>query len=282
MRLSRIAALIAVATAAVTAVVTAPLPAAAAQQPAPPSGVIGVVRAHDQAVVQSEIAGIVDRILVKEGEVVEEGQTLVELRRQRQEIALEVARAGLLGAQAQAAETGALLDTARRERERATAAADVLARKEVEDALAAVERLEAALRVQQADVERAQQELKLREHELDQTRLVAPFGGTVTRILVHRGDALNPVETPVAEIFDMTRLYVEVLLPRQDALRLAVGTAIGVRVEADWLGKAGAVTGHVSYVNPTVDAASRMVTVKIDIPNPTGAIRPGMVATVRR
>ena len=71
-------------------------------------------------------------------------------------------------------------------------------------------------------------------------------------------------------------------LPRQDALRLSVGTAIQVRIEAEWLGKEGAVTGHVSYVNPTVDAASRMVAVKIDIPNPTGAIRPGMVANVRR
>ena len=241
-----------------------------------------MVRAHDQAIVQSEIAGIVDRILVKEGDVVEEGQTIVELRRQRQEIALETARVGLLRAEAQAAETNAILDTARRERDRAKAAADVLAKKDVDDAVDAVERLEASLRVQNADVSRAQQEVKLREHELKQTRLVAPFAGTVTRILVHRGDALNPVETQVAELFDMNRLYVEVMLPRQDALRLKIDTAVAVRIEAEWLGGAGAVTGRVSYVNPTVDAASRMVAVKIDIPNPTGAIRPGMVANVRR
>lgn len=264
--------------AAISALVLAIAAASPAQQP----GVIGMVRAHDQAVLQSEIPGIVDRILVKEGEVVTEGQTIVELRRQRQEIALEVARAGLLRAEAQAAETGALLGTARRERERAITAKDVLAKKDVDDALAAVERLEASLRVQQADVARAQQEVKLREQELKQTRLAAPFAGTVTRILVHRGDALNPVETPVAEVFDLSRLYVEVMLPRQDALRLTVGTAIAVRIESEWLGKAGAVTGHVSYVNPTVDAASRMVAVKIDVPNPDGVIRPGMVANVRR
>jgi len=260
------------------ALVVAAAAASSAQQP----GVIGVVRAHDQAILQSEIEGIVDRILVHEGDVVEEGQAIVELRRQRQEIALEVARAGLLRADAQAAETSALLDTARRERERATTAAEVLARKDVDDARDAVERLEASLRVQQADVARAQQEVKLREHELKQTRLVAPFAGTITRILVHRGDALNPVETQVAELFDMSRLYVEVLLPRQEALRLRVGTAVAVQVESEWLGKAGAIVGHVSYVNPTVDAASRMVTVKIDVPNPSGAIRPGMVANVRR
>jgi RND family efflux transporter MFP subunit len=261
-----------------SALVVAGAVALSAQQ----SGIIGVVRAHDQAIVQSETAGIVDRIVVKEGDLVEEGQPIVELRRQRQEIALEVARAGLLRAEAQGAETSALLDAARKERERAIAAADVLSRKDVEDARDAVERLEASLRVQMADVARAQQELKLREHELRQTRLVAPFAGTVTRILVHRGDALNPVETQVAEVVDLTRLYVEVLLPRQDALRLKVGAPIAVAVEREWLGRAGVVTGNVSYVNPTVDAASRMVTVKIDVPNPSGAIRPGMVANVRR
>ena len=264
--------------AGIGALVVAATAALSAQQGA----VIGVVRAHDQAIVQSEIAGIVDRIVVREGDTVEEGQPIVELRRQRQEIALEVARAGLVRAEAQAAETGAMLDAARKERERAVQAAEVLAKKDVDDARDVVARLEAGLRVQMADVERARQELKLREHELRQTRLVAPFAGTVTRILVHRGDALNPVETQVAEIVDMKRLYVEVLLPRQDALRLKVGAAIAVQVEPEWLRRAGAVTGHVSYVNPTVDAASRMVTVKIDVPNPSGAIRPGMVANVRR
>jgi RND family efflux transporter MFP subunit len=247
-----------------------------------PTTIVGVVRAHDQATLRSEMAGIVERIVVKEGDTVDEGQTIVELRRQRQEIALEVARAGLARAEAQAAETRALVENVRKERERTKQAADVLPKKEVEDARDAVERLEASLRVQQADVERAAQDLKLREHELRQTRLVAPFAGTVTRIFVHRGDALNPVETQVAEVVDLKRLYVEVLLPRQDALRLKVGTAIRVDVEREWLGAAGSVTGQVSYVNPTLDAASRMVMAKIDVPNPNGSIRPGMVAAVRR
>lgn len=262
---------------AIAALVLASTLRLAAQQ----APIVGVVRAHDQAILQSEIPGIVDKIVVAEGDTVEEGQTIVELRRQRQEIALEVARAGLLRAEAQAAETRSLLDTAGRERDRVMKAEDVLPKKEVEEARDVVQRLEASLRVQMADLERARQEVKLREHELRQTRLAAPFAGTVTRILVHRGDALNPVETNVAEVVDLKRLYVEVLLPRQYAMRLKVGTAIAVSVEAEWLGKAGSVTGHVSYVNPTVDAASRMVMAKIDVPNPTGAIRPGMVANVR-
>jgi RND family efflux transporter MFP subunit len=250
--------------------------------PAPSqASLTGVVRAHDQTVVQTETAGIVDRILVKEGASVAEGDTIVELRRQRQEIALAVATAAFERATAAVAETRVLLESARKENERAEAAADALSRKDVEDARAALARFEASLRVQSAELERVSQEVKLREHDLRETRLVAPFAGTVTRIFVHRGDTLKPGETPVAEVVNLERLYVEVLLPRQEAQRLSVGRKVQVLVEREWLGAPGRVTGEVSYVNPTVDASSRTVAVKIDIANPSGAVRPGMLAEVR-
>jgi len=249
---------------------------AAAQAP-----LTGVVRAHDQTVVQSETAGIVDRILAKEGASVAEGDTIVELRRERQEIALAVATAALERAKAALAETRVLLGAAQKERERVEIAADALSRKDVEDARDAVARLEASLRVHAAELERAAQDVKLREHDLRETRLVAPFAGTVTRIFVHRGDTLRPGETPVAEVVNLERLYVEVLLPRQDARRLSVGRKVQVVVERDWLGAPGRVTGEVLYVNPTVDASSRTVSVKIDFTNPSGAVRPGMLAEVR-
>jgi RND family efflux transporter MFP subunit len=249
---------------------------AAAQAP-----LTGVVRAHDQTVVQSETAGIVDRIVAKEGASVAEGDTIVELRRERQEIALAVATAALERAKAALAETRVLLGAAQKERERVEIAADALSRKDVEDARDAVARLEASLRVHAAELERAAQDVKLREHDLRETRLVAPFAGTVTRIFVHRGDTLRPGETPVAEVVNLERLYVEVLLPRQDARRLSVGRKVQVVVERDWLGAPGRVTGEVLYVNPTVDASSRTVSVKIDFTNPSGAVRPGMLAEVR-
>ena len=241
----------------------------------------GVVRAHDQTVVQSETAGIVDRIVAKEGASVAEGDTIVELRHERQEIALAVAIAALERAKAALAETRVLLGAAQKERERVEIAADALSRKDVEDARDAVDRLEASLRVHSAELERAAQEVKLREHDLRETRLVAPFAGTVTRIFVHRGDTLKPGDTPVAEVVNLERLYVEVLLPRQEARRLSVGRKVQVVVERDWLGAPGRVTGEVLYVNPTVDASSRTVTVKIDFTNPSGAVRPGMLAEVR-
>jgi RND family efflux transporter MFP subunit len=250
----------------------------AASQAAP---LTGVVRAHDRTVVQSETAGIVDRILAKEGASVAEGDTIVELRRERQEIALAVATAALERAKAALAETRVLLGAAQKERERVEIAADALSRKDVEDARDGVDRLEASLRVHSAELERAAQDVKLREHDLRETRLVAPFAGTVTRIFVHRGDTLKPGETPVAEVVNLERLYVEVLLPRQEARRLSVGRKVQVVVERDWLGAPGRVTGEVLYVNPTVDASSRTVTVKIDFTNPSGAVRPGMLAEVR-
>jgi multidrug efflux pump subunit AcrA (membrane-fusion protein) len=37
----------------------------------------------------------------------------------------------------------------------------------------------------------------------------------------------------------------------------------------------------VSYINPTVDAASRTVRIKVDIESPNEAVRPGMLAEVQ-
>ena len=45
--------------------------------------------------------------------------------------------------------------------------------------------------------------------------------------------------------------------------------------------RVGRVEGKVIYVNPKIDAASRTFKVKIEIPNATGKVRPGMLAQVR-
>jgi len=241
----------------------------------------GVVRAHDEAVLQSEIGGIIDRILVKEGDRVVDGQTLVELKNERQKIALDLARTTMKKAEAQLTETNVMLESAEKELKRITIAADALPRKDLEEHQDAVERLKATVAAQAAERAQAEQEVRLREHDLKETQLVAPFAGAITQIKVHRGDALKPMDTPVLEVVNLKSLYVEVLVPGGTARRLQVGQSVSVQVEREWMGRAGQVIGRVAYINPTVDAASRTVRMKVDIENPNEAVRPGMLAEVR-
>ena len=243
--------------------------------------VTGVIRAQEEVVVRSEFSGIVERIAVREGELVTQGQLLVELRNQRQKINLDLSRAGLAKADASVKEVQAVLDAADRELSRVKLAGSALPRKEMEEKEDQVLRLRANLQVQIASVAQAKEDVRLREHELAETRLTAPFGGTVTQILINRGDTLRPLETQILELVALEPLYAELLLPSGYVEKIREGQKIRVDVESESIAHIGRVDGKVIYVNPKIDAASRTFKVKIEIPNSNGRIRPGMLAQVR-
>lgn len=251
------------------------LPAHGAEVPA-----TGVVRAQDDVTLKSEVAGIVWRIVVEEGEPVREGQLLVELKNDRERIGVELARANLLKAKAAMAAARVSYENAAKELSRAKIAGDALPRKELEDREDAALRLRALLELQEAELEQAMAEMALRENELRQTRLVAPFAGTVTRIYVRKGDAIKPLDTQVLELVALDQLYVEVVLPVGSILQIRQGQKVKVLVEAEVLGSSGTVEGKVSYVNPKVDAASRTFLTKVVFSDNRGNIRPGMLARV--
>lgn len=240
----------------------------------------GVVRAQQVVVVKSEVTGIVRRIAVKEGQQVREGHPLVEMKSDRQQLGVELARAKLARARAAVVASRVALENKQKELARDKIAADALPRKEVEDAADEVLRLQAMLDVQEAELEEARGELDLRQNELKEMQLLAPFAGAVTNIRVHKGDALTPLETQVLDLVDLDRLYVDLVLPVEAILKVKEGDRVGVQVEDKVLGRSGRVVGKVSYVNPTVDPSSRTFVVKVFISDPKRIIRPGMLAEV--
>jgi membrane fusion protein (multidrug efflux system) len=241
----------------------------------------GVIRAEKEVIVQSEYAGVAEHIAVKEGDVVTEGQLLVELKNERHKIALELARTGLARANALVDETRAVLENAEREAGRLRIAAGALPRKDLENIEDQILRVKAGLTAQIADRSRAEQEVRMREQELKETRLVAPFSGTVTEVFITRGESLRPIDTPVLELVALDNLYAEVLLPSRYVRNITAKQQIAVQVENEWMGRPGQLTGQIIYIKPTIDAASRTFKVKVGIPNTNGLVRPGMLAQVR-
>src|SRR5262249_54078135 len=132
-----------------------------------------------------------------------------------------------------------------------------------------------------ATIAEAKEEVRFREQELNDTRLIAPFSGTVTQIFINRGDTLRPLETQVLELVALEPLYAEVLLPSSYVDKVHKDQKLKVDVESEPMARIGRVDGKVMYVNPKLDAASRTFKVKIEIPNANGRVRPGMLAQVR-
>jgi membrane fusion protein, multidrug efflux system len=120
----------------------------------------------------------------------------------------------------------------------------------------------------------------LREHELWETRILAPFGGTVTEIFINRGDVLKPLETPVLELVALSYLYVDLVLPVNHILKVGLGHKVSVQVGSEGLGRQGILDGTIMHINPKVDAPSHTFRVKIAFSDSSGKVRPGMLAKV--
>jgi len=112
---------------------------------------------------------------------------------------------------------------------------------------------------------------------LDYGIIRAPYDGVVTRRNVHTGHLVSAGihEEPLLEVvrMDLVRIYIDV--PESDAGLVEPGDLVTIRLPA----QAGAVlSGKVTRISWTLDAASRTLHAEVQVPNDAGKLRPGMYA----
>jgi len=155
--------------------------------------------------------GWIDRILVKEGDVVRRGQLLAALDAEPQRHAVELAGAELAEAQARA-------DFARAEAGRLGQLHEDGTISDNDAERAATEAL-----VQKAEAEGAGARLRLAQASLESRRIAAPRSGTVLLSRFHPGEFYQPGAGPLFVLGDMTRLQVRLEVDEIDASELSVG-----------------------------------------------------------
>lgn len=104
----------------------------------------------------------------------------------------------------------------------------------------------------------------------------SPIGGVITTLEVRAGVTLSPGQT-LAQINGLGTLWLNAAVPevRVGAVR------VGQIATAELAGFPGErFNGRVIAVLPTAQADSRTITVRIELPNRQGRLRPGMFATV--
>ncbi len=200
--------------------------------------VTGIVRAFQHATVTAETQGRVVARVVESGAIVSEGSLLVRLESSRFELELRRAEAALGAAQTVSAH-------AEREFQRAER---LLAQK--------------AISLQRHDdlrnaVDRARDEIVLAElardtaeRNLEDTRILAPFAGTVDSLAVNVGDFVA-AGTAVATLIDLSRVRIYGGVTAREANHLEVGTRaqvsfsdLGGAVFEATLMSVGRVAGH--------------------------------------
>lgn len=222
--------------------------------------ITGMLRPVQTISVRARLEGDIQGVFAREGEAVRAGQLLARFEAIEQVSGQESARAERIAA----------------EGELATAQWNLEQTRELHGAGAVAERdlraAEQAVVTARARVAAARSREQTTGMSVRDTRVLAPAAAVVEQRLVEPGERVSRG----AELFTLVRnetLELTAAVPERRATSIAPGQAVrfdaaGQRFE-----------GRVARVSPTIDPATRSVTVYVQVPNPRGEIRGGTFAS---
>jgi Cu(I)/Ag(I) efflux system membrane fusion protein len=103
-----------------------------------------------------------------------------------------------------------------------------------------------------------------------------PIGGAIQTLDVRQGMTVNMGQT-LAQVSGLSTVWLNAAVPETLAGQVRVGQPARAELAA-FPGETFA--GRVTAILPTTQADSRTLTVRVELPNPGGRLRPGMFATV--
>ena len=139
------------------------------------------------------------------------------------------------------------------------------------------QRIEAQLAQAKASLQQARAGRRVATTQLDFTQVIAPFEGVVEQRIVESGEQVNPGQ-PMLRIVDTRTVEVVAGVPERFATEIRAGLAVEVHFNAYGVKPRQAT---VTFVGHTIDARNRTFTIKAELPNPDGLLKPQMIATVQ-
>ena len=199
----------------------------------------GTVFACKSSDLSLAVGGRVAKLYVDEGEAVKSEQLLLELDNSAEEARLALASADLLAAQIEQQRSCDAAALARREADRAESLLNQkLVSSERLDQLKTDAKLK-GLSCSQSEAMRQHAEAaeQLAQIQLNNTRLYAPFSGTIAAVNGEIGEIATPsppgIQTPPAiELIDDSCLYIEAPIDEVEASRVEVGQPTRVTLDA--------------------------------------------------
>ncbi len=211
---------------------------------------VGSLRAVNGADLALEVAGIVDTISFKSGDMVQAGAVLLTLRS-----ADDMARLQALQATADLAQINYDRDIKQLKIQAVSQAV-------VDADLASLTNAKAQLAQQQAI--------------MDKKTVKAPFAGQLGLRTVDVGQYLT-AGTAVVTLQALDPIYMDFFLPQQMLEQLQVGQKVTVKVDAF---PDASFPGEITAIDAKVNSASRNLLIRATLPNPDRKLLPGMYATV--
>lgn len=220
----------------------------------------GALKAVNSAIIKARVAGELQGLTVREGDVVKAGQVVA--RVEPTEYASRVRQA-----QEQADSARVQIDIAQRQfdNNRALVEQGFISK-------TALDTSSSNLAAAQANYKAMQASVDVTKKALDDTVLRSPISGVVSQRLAQLGERVA-IDGRVLEVVDLSRLELEATLSAADSIQVKIGQIATLQID----GGSQAVTAKVVRINPSAQAGSRSVLAYLSVLDATG-LRQGLFA----
>jgi RND family efflux transporter MFP subunit len=215
-----------------------------------------------QSTVRAKVPGEVQKVLVREGDRVAEGQVIASIDPADLKARLDAQVAAL--EESKAKET---LARKNRENNRQLLRQNFISQNAFDTTVSNYDAAAAATRSAEA-------QLRIAEKAMQDAVVRAPFAGVVSRRMVNVGEKVT-VDSQMFTIVDLAKMEIEAPAPAAEIPGIKVGQAAQMHV--DGFGDR-VFEGRIERINPAADPGSRSITLYVSVPNRDGALKGGMFA----
>lgn len=256
----------------------------------------GKIEADAQVDISADITGRIVQLGVKEGDVVKQGQFLVQIDPAQYQSAVKRLEGLLASSQANLVQAQTNRDQLKRQLDRWNEMrkinAALVSQEQVEQAQQQYDVAVATYNAGLANVEQARGSLSEARDQLSKTRILSPINGRVVRLPVEVGEVAVPGtfsrETGrLMTIADLGTILAKVKVDETDVVRVHLGDSVEVTIDAF---QDSTFSGRVTKISNAAAAAAaggastdRAVDfdVEITLDNPPAGVRPDLSATSR-
>ena len=250
------------------------------------------LRARRDVEVTAQVDGVAEKLLVEEGDFVQQGQLLCELDDRELQITVTLNRQQLAQAKLQLEKskiqrekTAVQIENTKVELNRKETAykEELVSEQEVDQLRYTLEEQEHDERVASSDVrelshrvEELEAQIEQGELQVSRTKIRAPFTGYITERRVELGQLVRSLQR-VFQLASFSPLYADVYLSELDTHQIRPGQPARVVLGAD---ERGQTQGRVLRISPVVDESTGTVKVTVELGAATQDFRPGAFVRV--
>lgn len=222
----------------------------------------GTITSPRSARLSTEVSGLVEVVLIDEGQRVRKGDVILRLDQELQQLTLEVARSKTRQARFELADAKRrLADSKRLVKQKAISANDV-------------QSMQAEVNIDNTALQRTKVEQKLHEARLHRHQVLAPFDGVISQKFTEAGEWISPGNA-IAELIATDNLRIDFQVPQSVFPKTKPETTIQIRLNAI---PDKVFNGKIIAIVPITKAEARTFLIRASIEANELHMTPGMSA----